>query len=120
MKVLITGASGFLGSNIARALMKGGHEVTGCVRDIKRSEGRLPGVRLIPCDFVHDNVPEVWTKRLDGIDIVINAVGIIREAGRIRSKPFIRIRPRRFSRPAKRRGSRRSSKSRLSGLMIRL
>jgi len=81
MKILITGASGFLGSNIARALIKGGHQVTGCVRDIKRSEGRLPGVRLISGDYSHDNVPEVWAKRLEGIDIVINAVGIIREAG---------------------------------------
>lgn len=82
MKILITGVSGFIGSHIIMALLKEGHKVTGCVRDMKRAQELLPGVKLLSCDFVADNDPAIWLKRLDGIEVVINAVGIIKESGR--------------------------------------
>ena len=79
--VLLTGASGFLGRAIMRALVKSGHQVTGAVRD-PASETRAAGganVRYIAADFCRDLDPAAWVPRLKGIDCVINAAGIIRE-----------------------------------------
>jgi len=77
--VLLTGASGFIGSRLAEALVAAGHEVVCAVRDPSRwSEGRY---RTLQADFLRDTAPEAWRPRLAGIDVVINAVGIIREKG---------------------------------------
>lgn len=80
MKVLVTGGTGFIGSNIVSALKGRGHEVVACVRDPARAQARL-GVVAIACDFEKDTDASVWTERLKGIDAVVNAVGIITEAG---------------------------------------
>ena len=82
MNILITGATGFIGSHITEALSKNGHKVTVCVRDVIAANKRWPGVKTIPVDFVMDNQLSNWLDRLEGIDVVINAVGIIREKGK--------------------------------------
>jgi nucleoside-diphosphate-sugar epimerase len=63
--VLLTGASGFIGSRIAEALVAAGHEVLRAAR---------PRV-----DFARDTTAAAWAPRLVGVDAVINAVGILRE-----------------------------------------
>lgn len=76
--VLIAGATGFLGSRIAVALANAGHDVICAVRDPGRTLD-LPG-RRVRADFAHDAVGD-WVPRLNGVDVVINAVGILREQG---------------------------------------
>jgi uncharacterized protein YbjT (DUF2867 family) len=68
MRVLVAGASGFIGRAVARALAREGHEVVGVSRHGD-----------IAVDF--NAVPEAlwWARRLAGIDAVVNAVGILRE-----------------------------------------
>lgn len=66
MNVLLTGASGFIGRNIAAALVAAGHRV----RPAARSNG---------IDFRHLLTPADWLPHLQGIDAVINCVGIIGE-----------------------------------------
>lgn len=79
MVVLLTGASGFIGSHLTRALLAAGHQVVCAVRDPARmSDSRL---RYVRADFTRDFEPDVWLPRLAGIDAVVNAVGIIRETG---------------------------------------
>lgn len=81
MRILITGATGFVGGHIAHALLNQGHEVVAAVR---RPEAIIPrpGLSAIPADFARDFAPEDWLPRLAGVDAVVNCVGIIAEAGR--------------------------------------
>lgn len=76
--MLVTGASGFIGSHITAALIRRGHQVTGCSR---RPAQHHPGLQWVTCDFASDLRPEAWVPRLQGMDAVVNAVGIIQETG---------------------------------------
>jgi uncharacterized protein YbjT (DUF2867 family) len=78
--VLITGASGFIGSHIAEALAEAGHEVRCAVRKCPPT-GRWRQFRCVPADYTCDFDPAVWKRRLGDIDVVVNAVGILREHG---------------------------------------
>jgi uncharacterized protein YbjT (DUF2867 family) len=75
MKVLICGASGFIGSTIANRLARDGHHV---IRGVRRPA--RPDETAI--DYTADLTPEQWLARLDGIDAVVNAVGILVEHGK--------------------------------------
>ncbi len=88
MNILLTGASGFVGQNLLSALVSEGNKVVACVRDTKKWQARFPEIECLQCDFSKDHSPDVWVPRLKGIDLVINAVGIIRET---RSQSFENI-----------------------------
>ncbi len=79
MRILLTGASGFIGQHLLQALLAEGHEVVCAVRKVKpSSDSRLS---FIQADFSKDTDKSVWLARLSGIDAVINTVGIFRESG---------------------------------------
>jgi uncharacterized protein YbjT (DUF2867 family) len=67
MAILLTGRRGFLGSHIAAALEARGFEV--------RAAGRPAA------DLARDHAPEDWARHLEGVELVVNAAGIFREAG---------------------------------------
>lgn len=79
MIVLLTGASGFIGSHLAEALIAARHQVICAVRD--PAARRDPRFRYVEADFTRDFDASAWLPRLQGVDVVINAVGIIREHG---------------------------------------
>lgn len=81
MNIIITGASGFIGSHITDALIKDGHHVKVCVRNAELAKQRWPDASLVTTDFSKDHHIYEWLPRLDEIDVMINAVGIIRESG---------------------------------------
>lgn len=66
MIIMLTGASGFIGRNLSAALEAAGH----WVRPVSRRTG---------VDFARMTQPADWLPHLDGIDAVINSVGIIGE-----------------------------------------
>ena len=79
MRILLTGASGFIGRHLARALLADGHEVVAAVRTpLPGADARLS---FIHADFATDTDAAAWTPRLAGIDAVINTVGLFREHG---------------------------------------
>lgn len=81
MRVLITGATGFIGSTIVAALRRNAHEVIACVHDT--GQRHLPiDVEIVETDFMHDLAADTWLPRLAGVDVVINTVGILRESAR--------------------------------------
>ncbi|VVE59266.1 NAD-dependent dehydratase [Pandoraea anapnoica] len=73
MKILVCGASGFIGRAICERLTRAGHEVVRGVRVPVFSND-------VAIDFRVDTAVEGWLPRVRGIDIVINAVGIITES----------------------------------------
>jgi nucleoside-diphosphate-sugar epimerase len=76
MRVLVTGASGFIGARLVAVLRSRGHAVIEGLRHV-------PGNRadMVEMDFAHDLEVSAWLPRLMGIDAVINAVGIFHEHG---------------------------------------
>ena len=79
MRILLTGATGFIGNSILKALLDSGHEVAACVRKPGALIRRYPGITEVQCDYKADVDSRDWMERLRGIDAVINAVGIISE-----------------------------------------
>ncbi|AKS41250.1 NAD-dependent epimerase/dehydratase family protein [Wenzhouxiangella marina] len=81
MKVLVTGAGGFIGSAIAERLLSAGHEVRACAR----GPGNLPASDRVERRAVDLNemlTPEAWLPLIEGVDGVVNAAGILRETRR--------------------------------------
>jgi uncharacterized protein YbjT (DUF2867 family) len=73
MKILICGASGFVGRHLTQALRNNGHTVIRAVRAPSESDD-------IAVDFSCDTTADVWLPRLENIDVVINAVGVLRDS----------------------------------------
>jgi uncharacterized protein YbjT (DUF2867 family) len=83
MRILLTGATGFIGSRLAAALRHAGHDVIATRRRAPRgadadSDGDS---EYVFADFSRDHSSDDWEPRLAGVDAVINAVGIIQERG---------------------------------------
>jgi len=72
MNILICGASGFVGRHIRDSLQKAGHQVIGAVRQPRCAQD-------IAVDFCNDTNKKIWLPRIENIDVVINAVGVLRD-----------------------------------------
>jgi uncharacterized protein YbjT (DUF2867 family) len=75
VRVLVTGANGFLGSRLVGALREAGHEPVLAVRKI----ASVRDAAAVACDMARDTDPQVWKSRLERIDVVVNCAGILRE-----------------------------------------
>ena len=73
MKVLVTGATGLIGTSLIRALVAEGVGVNALVRDTVRAAARLPaGVTLFAWDMVAGPPPAA---AFDGVGAVVNLAG---------------------------------------------
>ncbi len=75
LRVLLTGATGFIGQAIAAALRRAGHTVH---MGHSPNSPRQQHAGGVPMDFARDTDPATWLPRLQGIDAVVNAVGVLR------------------------------------------
>jgi len=72
MRVLVTGASGFLGARVSDALLARGDEVVGLSRDPERARGSNPTVRWHAWNATGERPPAA---AVEGVDAVINLIG---------------------------------------------
>ena len=78
MVVFLTGASGFIGRHLAAALAQAGHTL---VLGLHNAATPVLHGRVIAIDFSEDVDAAAWRPRLQGVDVVINAVGVLRATG---------------------------------------
>ncbi|MGV6802024.1 MAG: SDR family oxidoreductase [bacterium] len=77
MRILITGAAGFVGRHIVAWLLAAGHDVTGAVRHPTPFRQQFPKAAAIECDFNSAFSQQFWARALQNIDILINCTGIL-------------------------------------------
>lgn len=77
MKILMTGATGFIGGRLLRELLRAGHAVVCAGR-------RAPDIAHPRCHWLKLDVtatrPEAWLALLQDVDAVVNCVGLFRES----------------------------------------
>jgi hypothetical protein len=72
VKVLVTGASGFIGSALCDSLLVRGDTVVGLTRDPQRARGTNPGVEWHAWEPTLERPPE---KAFQGVEAVVNLLG---------------------------------------------
>jgi len=77
MKILLTGATGFIGRHLRHALIDAGHTLLCTSREYRPDGARCQWVVV---DFAHVSTTR-WYELLAGVDAVVNAVGVFRERG---------------------------------------
>ncbi len=75
MNILLCGASGFVGRHLKQQLQQAGHTVVCAQRTPEHASD-------IAVDYVRDTRAEVWRERVKGMDVLINAVGVLRDSPR--------------------------------------
>ncbi|HEB88347.1 MAG TPA: NAD-dependent epimerase/dehydratase family protein [Deltaproteobacteria bacterium] len=79
MKVLVTGATGFIGHHVARRLVAGGHGVRALVRDGGKAERVLGPLGLRTDDFIVGEMTDAVAvaRAFDGCDAVLHAAAMV-------------------------------------------
>lgn len=75
MKILVCGATGFVGRHLTTALQSAEHTV---IRGIRKPT--LPDDLAV--DYCKDTTKEDWLPKLAGVEVVINAVGVLRDSAK--------------------------------------
>jgi uncharacterized protein YbjT (DUF2867 family) len=75
MKILICGATGFVGRHLTSGLQAAGHTVIRGIRKPSQPDD-------IAVDFCKDTTKEAWIPKLVNVDVVINAVGALRDSAK--------------------------------------
>src|SRR5438093_5841718 len=78
MRILITGANGFIAREIIARLSLASHDIIACVHH--QLLENIPHSRVFKADFTKAVTPEYWLEHLNDVDAVINCVGVFQTA----------------------------------------
>lgn len=79
LKILVTGARGFIGQPLCRTLVDKGYQVTGTARALNADDNQMPGLLLRETGDLE--IFEDWTDLLQGIDAVIHLAARVHVMG---------------------------------------
>ena len=79
MKVMVTGATGYIGGHTTAALVAAGHEVVALVRSVERLEAMMEAFGLTVPDHVVGDMtdPESVGQALAGVDAVVHCAAVV-------------------------------------------
>ncbi len=84
MKIIVTGATGFIGTRLVERLHQKGEQITILVRNPQNAarlftSDQFPNVTIVKCDPVNENASDAlshpWCDALEGCDALINLAG---------------------------------------------
>jgi uncharacterized protein YbjT (DUF2867 family) len=79
MNVLVTGATGFIGSAVVARLRADGHRVTAVVRPHSLAHRIIAADAIVARDIARSTASADWEPLLDGIDAVVNCAGLLQD-----------------------------------------
>jgi len=82
MRVLVTGAYGLIGAACLARLHRDGHQMVGAGRTLGSARRRAPYARWVEADYARLIRAEDWLALLQGIDAVVNCVGVLQDGAR--------------------------------------
>lgn len=77
MRFLVTGGYGLIGSAVIARLARDNHQIRALGRDMRVAAVRRPDIEWYQSDFGRMTRAQDWRELLDGIDAVVNCVGIL-------------------------------------------
>ena len=79
MRILLIGASGFIGSSVAGRLRSAGHEIVAIVHRRGPAAEGIGADRLVQLDVARTTTDD-WLAHLGGIDAVVNTAGVLQDS----------------------------------------
>ncbi len=80
MRILLIGATGFIGAAVAARLAAEGHEVVGVTRSVGTLARRVAAARWVELDLRKATRADAWTPHLAGTDAVVNCAGTLQDS----------------------------------------
>lgn len=79
MKILILGATGFIGSEVLKSLHLRGHAVTGLARSVTRARDKWPFANWISADLSRMTHATDWSSLVHDHDAIVNCAGALQD-----------------------------------------